>query len=111
MIFSMTTAIQPEENVSEAYVAPINQLISEVKSQKEKIAELGNIISSQFLNPKTRSMGPQPASPTSHAGTDLWELAEMEEEERSLAMQPQVCLSRTSTFMDWAQAFLHQRLR
>jgi hypothetical protein len=87
MIFSMTTAIQPEENVSEADVAPINQLISEVKSQKEKIAELGNIISSQFLNPKTRSMGPQPASPTSHAGTDLWELAEMEEEERSLAMQ------------------------
>ena len=73
--------------MSEADVAPINELISEVKSQKEKIAELGTIISSQVLNPKNRSMGPQPTSPTSHAGTDLWELAEMEEEERSLAMQ------------------------
>ena len=88
MIFSMTTAIQPEEQVNDVDVAPINQLINEVRSQKEKISELGSIISSQLMNPTNRSLGPTPPSPTSHAGTDLWELAEMEEEERSLAMRP-----------------------
>jgi hypothetical protein len=52
---------------------PINQLIQEVKNQKNKIAELGNLISQQFLRGAT--------SPTNSAGqkSDAWEIFEMEE--------------------------------
>jgi hypothetical protein len=87
MIFSMTRAIHPDEQVTEQEVSPITQLIQEVRAQQLKISELGNLIQNQLLSPLTnRSQVPAPKSP-SHVetiGTDLWELAEMEEEARSL---------------------------
>jgi len=72
-LFSMTGAIHPEEEVGEAEMHPINQLIQEVKNQKNNIAELGNLISQQFLRGAT--------SPTNSAGqkSDAWEIFEMEE--------------------------------
>ena len=108
MIFSMTKAIQPNENVSEQEIAPINQLIEEVRSQKEKIHQLGTIISSQIMNQNSRSMGPQPTSP-SHAGTDLWELAKMEEEEASIAAYSVGNVNRTSANLVRASLLPHLR--
>ena len=90
MLFSMTKAVQPEEQLQENEIAPISQLINEVRAQKNKITELGNIIQRQFLNPQVRSQVPSPTSPSQSEtiGTDLWELAEMEEEAQSLGINP-----------------------
>eukprot|EP00435_Cladocopium_sp_Y103_P065523 s232_g27.t1 len=78
MLFSMTTAVMPGEQVTEQEMGPIQQLINEVKVQREKIMELGGIISNQFC----RSNGPPSPSPTTPImtpGGDVWELAEEEE--------------------------------
>ena len=80
MIFSMTRAIQPEEQVSEAEMNPIHQLVAEARNQKAKISAWGKIITSRFLNPNMIP-GPYPQSPQKVVTpTDLesWEEAEME---------------------------------
>ena len=76
MLFALTRAINPNENVSEAEVNPIYRLIEEVKSQRQKISELGNIITNNFLGPQNRSSGP--SSPTPGESSDIWELMEEE---------------------------------
>ena len=74
----MTKAVNPGEEVSEAEMNPLNQLVQEVRSQKMKINELGNILSQQFL----KNHHSQPTSPTNSNGpkSDGWELFDMEEE-------------------------------
>ena len=76
MLFALTRAINPNENVTEAEVNPIYRLIEEVKSQRQKISELGNIIANNFLGPQNRSSGP--SSPTPGESSDIWELMEEE---------------------------------
>ena len=78
MLFTMTKAVNPGEEVSEAEMNPLNQLVQEVRSQKMKINELGNILSQQFL----KNHHAQPTSPTNSNGpkSDGWELFDMEEE-------------------------------
>eukprot|EP00435_Cladocopium_sp_Y103_P017775 s1076_g4.t1 len=87
MIFSMTTAVMPGELVTEQEMGPIQQLINEVKVQREKIMELGDIISNQFKR-STGPSSPSPATPIMTPGGDVWELAE--EEELMVEMPPQV---------------------
>eukprot|EP00435_Cladocopium_sp_Y103_P069789 s1190_g34.t1 len=83
MLFSMTRAVQPEEQVSEAEMNPLHQLVSEVRIQKEKISELGQIITSRFLQNNVQNPGPLPKSPPNSAtmGFESWEIAEMEASE------------------------------
>ena len=76
MLFALTRAINPNEDVSEAEVNPIYRLIEEVKSQRQKISELGNIITNNFLGPQNRSSGP--SSPTPGESSDIWDLMEEE---------------------------------
>lgn len=77
MLFSMTSANQPQEPVSEQEMHPIQQLIQEVKNQRNKIMELSNIISSQF-NRSTGKRAPSPTGTETVSGAS-WEVAEMEE--------------------------------
>ena len=81
MIFSLTKAINPNENMSDQDVTPIQQLVNEVKTQRMKITELGNLITQKFPDPPTRSSGPTSPIQEPEIGSDPWELAEMEEEE------------------------------
>lgn len=80
MIFSMTRAVQPEEQVSDAEMNPIHQLVTEVRNQKAKISELGKIITSRFLQNQAPNPGPRSMSPPSNGmtGFESWEEAEME---------------------------------
>ena len=43
MLFTMTRTVQPEEGVTEAEMTSINHLVAEVRSQKAKITELGEM--------------------------------------------------------------------
>jgi hypothetical protein len=80
MLFTMTKAVEPETQMQESEMLPINQLVSEVRSQKVKIQELGNLITNQFTKDKSAAIGPQTMSPnpTLMMGFEQWELAEME---------------------------------
>jgi len=78
MLFALTKAISPEEQVTEQDVTPINRLIQEVRTQRQKISELGQIIAIRFTDPQARSSGPQ--SPGTRDPTDLWEIMDEEEE-------------------------------
>lgn len=77
MLFSMTTANNPGEAVSDQEMRPIQQLIQEVKNQQGKISELSHIISSQF-NRSTGQHAPSPTGTETVSGAS-WEVAEMEE--------------------------------
>ena len=83
MLFSMTSANQPQEPVSEQEMHPIQQLIQEVKNQRNKIMELSNIISSQF-NRSTGKRAPSPTGTETVSGAS-WDVAEMEEIMQELA--------------------------
>eukprot|EP00435_Cladocopium_sp_Y103_P019549 s1700_g4.t1 len=77
MIFTLTKAINPEEHVSDQDGSTIQQLVQEVRVQREKITELGQIITNQMLkDPPRRSSGPPSPEPT--IGSDLRELMEEE---------------------------------
>eukprot|EP00435_Cladocopium_sp_Y103_P010196 s1651_g2.t1 len=82
MLFSMTKAVQPTELVAENEMSPLNQLVAEIRSQKAKIVELGEIISTRFLQSQSQASGPPPMSPIQvpETPTDLqsWEEAELE---------------------------------
>ena len=80
MLFTMTKAVEPETQMQESEMLPINQLVSEVRSQKAKIQELGNLITNQFTKDKSATSGPPTMSPdpTLMMGFEQWELAEME---------------------------------
>ena len=45
MIFTLTKAVQPQQEMLEQDMTPIKLLINEVKSQRQKITELGEMIS------------------------------------------------------------------
>ena len=83
LLFSMTSANQPQEPVSEQEMHPIQQLIQEVKNQRNKIMELSNIISSQF-NRSTGKRAPRPTGTETVSGAS-WEVAELEEIMQDLA--------------------------
>ena len=80
MLFTLTKALQPTEEMPEQDMTPIQQLINEVKGQRMKITELGDLIQRQCLGPQVRSSGPMLANLEPTIGSDLWEMAEMEEE-------------------------------
>jgi hypothetical protein len=79
MIFTMTKAVPPDEEMQESEMNPINQLVNEVRSQKAKISELGYLITNKLLD-QPQSSGPQPSSPPLSQTTALesWEIAELE---------------------------------
>ena len=79
----MTSANQPQEPVSEQEMHPIQQLIQEVKNQRNRIMELSNIISSQF-NRSTGKRAPSPTGRETVSGAS-WEVEEMEEIMQELA--------------------------
>ena len=74
MLFTMTRATSPEETVSEQEMNPIHQLVAEVKSQRQKISELGLLITGQQM------MQGHPTSPHRSSGppSEIWEAIEME---------------------------------
>ena len=80
MLVTMTRAVQPEEGVTEADMTPINHLVAEVRSQKAKITELGEIIQKRFLQSQSNPSGPRSSSPVNSAtvGLESWEIAELE---------------------------------
>ena len=80
MLFTMTKAVEPETQMQESELGPINQLVNEVRSQKAKIQELGSIITSQFNQDKSTISGPKimSPSPSTTTGLESWEVAEME---------------------------------
>eukprot|EP00435_Cladocopium_sp_Y103_P059980 s1270_g21.t1 len=80
MLFTLTKALQPNEEMPEQDVTPIQRLIHEVKCQRQKISELGELITKQNLGPQARSSGPTLESPMPSIVSDAWEMAEMEEE-------------------------------
>jgi hypothetical protein len=80
MLFTLTKALHPTEEMPEQDMTPIQQLINEVKGQRMKITELGELIQRQCLGPQVRSSGPTLANLEATIGSDLWEMAEMEEE-------------------------------
>jgi len=77
MIFTLTKAINPEENVPDHEVNPIHQLVHEVRVQRQKISELGQIITNKMMDPHSRSSGPP--SPDPIVGSEVWEIMEEEE--------------------------------
>jgi hypothetical protein len=81
MIFALTKAINPGENVPDHEVNPIHQLVQEVRVQRQKISELGQIITNKMMDPHSRSSGPQ--SPDTTVGSEVWELMEEEELQHS----------------------------
>ena len=61
-------------------MTPINHLVAEVRSQKAKITELGEIIQKRFLQSQSNPSGPRSSSPVNSAtvGLESWEIAELE---------------------------------
>ena len=75
MLFTMTRAMSPEENLDEAEMHPIRALVTEVKNQRQKIMELSQLITGQINIPSVTS----PLN-SSGAPSDVWEAIEMEAE-------------------------------
>ena len=58
IVFTVTSAIEPNLEATEAQMNPVNQLIQEVTQQRLKIDQLGTIIQSQFLQKPPANPGP-----------------------------------------------------
>ena len=88
MLFSMTRAIQPEEEVGDAEMNPLNQLIQEVRIQKTKIEALGNLMHQQFH----QQCRPGNVSPTTSVGhkSDAWEIYDVEEVTSTEDVNPRI---------------------
>eukprot|EP00435_Cladocopium_sp_Y103_P015009 s850_g3.t1 len=74
MLFTMTRATSPEETVSEQEMNPIHQLVAEVKLQRQKISELGLLITGQQMTQGVPNSPPRSSGPPS----EIWEAIEME---------------------------------
>ena len=76
LIFMMTKAVEPEMEVNEAQMNPVNQLIAEVTAQRHKIEQLGTLIQTQFQKPPTTPG--YASSPVQEIGSESdWEEAEL----------------------------------
>ena len=75
IVFTVTSAIEPNLEATEAQMNPVNQLIQEVTQQRLKIDQLGTIIQSQFLQKPPANPGPSmsPGIPVPESADFDWE--------------------------------------
>ena len=65
IVFTMTSAIDPNQEATELQMNPVNQLIHEVAQQRRTIDQLGNLIQAQFQQKPPTCPGPT-VSPVNH---------------------------------------------
>lgn len=65
IVFTMTSAIDPNQEATDLQMNPVNQLIHEVAQQRRTIDQLGNLIQAQFLQKPPTGPGPI-VSPVNH---------------------------------------------